>query len=231
MKNIKTFRKVRASILNEKLKSKKPNDTITIDVDMNIDWPVDKYAQEAFKKYKLKVKPNRATDVSFDVTGKKQDIIDYLGSEYYEWDDEDIRDIYPELLEASVDESKFKKGQTVKYIVPGTSDKMKTGKITGFESTRDEDFAIIDGKTISFSHISESVNEGISAGIDKARRALADGKKVFGRHTHPRLSGKEFEILSFSPTGGMAEVMWPDGKKPEDMASFSIDDRKIRIED
>ena len=176
MKNIKTFRKVRASILNEKLKSNKPNDTITIDVDMNIDWPVDKYAQEAFKKYKLKVKPNRATDVSFDVTGKKQDIIDYLGSEYYEWDDEDIRDIYPELLEASV-------------------------------------------------------NEGISAGIDKARRALADGKKVFGRHTHPRLSGKEFEILSFSPTGGMAEVMWPDGKKPEDMASFSIDDRKIRIEE
>ena len=51
---------------------------------------------------------------------------------------------------------KFKKGQTVKYIVPGTSNKMKKGKITGFESTRDEDFAIIDGKTISFSHISES---------------------------------------------------------------------------
>jgi len=62
-------------------------------------------------------------------------------------------------LKESVNESKFKKGQTVKYIVPGTSDKMKTGKITGFESTRDEDFAVIDGKTISFSHISESVNE------------------------------------------------------------------------
>jgi hypothetical protein len=77
----------------------------------------------------------------------------------------------------------------------------------------------------------EFLNEGISAGIDKARKALADGKKVFGRHTHPRLSGKEFEILSFSPTGGMAEVMWSDGKKPEDMASFSIDDRKIRIEE
>ena len=63
-------------------------------------------------------------------------------------------------IEESVNEVKFKKGQTVKYIVPGTSDKMKTGKITGFESTRNEDFAVIDGKTISFSHISESVNEG-----------------------------------------------------------------------
>jgi hypothetical protein len=29
----------------------------------------------------------------------------------------------------------------------------------------------------------------------------------------------------------MAEVMWSDGKKPEDMASFSIDDNKIRIEE
>jgi len=62
-------------------------------------------------------------------------------------------------LKESVNEGKFKKGQYVKYIVPGTSDKIKRGKITDFESTRDEDFAVIDGKTISFSHISESVNE------------------------------------------------------------------------
>ncbi len=59
----------------------------------------------------------------------------------------------------SVNEGKLKKGQTVKYIVPGTMD-MKTGKITGFESSRDEDFAIIDKKYISLSNISESVNEG-----------------------------------------------------------------------
>ncbi|GJQ43902.1 MAG: hypothetical protein JETCAE03_34000 [Ignavibacteriaceae bacterium] len=50
----------------------------------------------------------------------------------------------------------FKKGQTVKYIVPGTTNKMKTGKITGFESTRTEDFAIIDGKTIPFKNLSEA---------------------------------------------------------------------------
>ena len=35
MKNIKTFRKVRASIINEKLKAKKPSDKITIDVDLD----------------------------------------------------------------------------------------------------------------------------------------------------------------------------------------------------
>ena len=77
--------------------------------------------------------------------------------------------------------------------------------------------------------VNENLNEGLSPDVKKARKALAAGKKVFGRHTHPTLSGKEFEILSFSPTGGMAKVMWSDGKKPEDMASFSIN--KIRIEE
>ena len=60
------------------------------------------------------------------------------------------------VSESVITEGKFKKGQTVKYIVPGTSNKMKSGKITDFKSTRDEDFAVIDGKTISFSNISES---------------------------------------------------------------------------
>ena len=99
MKSIKTFRKVRALILNEKLKAKKPSDKITIDVDLDYE-PGDKYAEKAFKKYKLKVEPNGATEVSFDVTGKKQDIIDYLQSPYYEYEDEDVTEIYPELLES-----------------------------------------------------------------------------------------------------------------------------------
>ena len=98
MKNIKPFRAVRASIVNEKLKAKKPGDTITIDVDLNYE-PGNKYAEKAFKKFKLKVEPNGATEVSHDMTGTKQNIINYLQSPYYEFDDEDIRDIYPELLE------------------------------------------------------------------------------------------------------------------------------------
>lgn len=55
-------------------------------------------------------------------------------------------------------EAQFKKGQVVKYIVPGTTDKIKTGKITGFKSTRTEDFAVIGGKTIPFSHLSEAAS-------------------------------------------------------------------------
>ena len=47
----------------------------------------------------MDVTPNGATDVSFDMSGKKQDLINYLQSKYYSFDDEDIRDLYPELLE------------------------------------------------------------------------------------------------------------------------------------
>ena len=61
--------------------------------------PGNKYAEKAFKKFKLKVEPNGATEVSHDMTGKKQDIINYLQSSYYDFDDEDVRDLYPELLE------------------------------------------------------------------------------------------------------------------------------------
>lgn len=74
---------------------------------------------------------------------------------------------HKDIFDESLNEAKFKKGQTVKYIVPGTSDKMKSGKITDFKSTRDEDFAVIDGKTISFSHISESLKEAKKESIDK----------------------------------------------------------------
>jgi len=103
MKNIKTFRKVRASIINEKLKAKKPSDKITIDVDLDYnpdsDEQQDRDSEKIFKKFKLDVTPNGATDVSFDMSGKKQDLINYLQSKYYSFDDEDIRDLYPELLE------------------------------------------------------------------------------------------------------------------------------------
>jgi len=105
MKNIKTFRKVRASIINEKLKAKKPNDKITIDVDLDYNpdsnEQQDRDSEKIFKKFKLTVDHNGATPVSFDMSGKKQDIINYLQSKYYSFDDEDIRDLYPELLEGS----------------------------------------------------------------------------------------------------------------------------------
>ena len=80
-------------------------------------------------------------------------------------------------------------------------------------------------------YINESLNEGIDPEVKTGIQALLKGRKVFGRHVHPKLSGKEFEILSFSPSGAMAEVLWKGEKKPADMATMNINPKKIRIEE
>jgi hypothetical protein len=103
-------------------------------------------------------------------------------------------------LAESVNEGKFKKGQTVKYIVPGTSNKMKSGKITDFKSTRDEDFAVIDGKTISFSNISESVNEGTDDVVFTIDDGNLDDKFLMTRSLSRNLdyqndSGDQYYVL------------------------------------
>jgi hypothetical protein len=95
---------------NEGLKAKTPNEVITIDLDMGWDDSnpeEDKAAKAAFKKYKIKVEPASHSDQegTFEVTGKKKDILAYLQSEFYEMDADAIEEFYPELLEGNVDEA------------------------------------------------------------------------------------------------------------------------------
>ena len=100
MKHIKLFE----DFVNEALSSKKPNDIITIDLDMawdDSDTEEDKAAKDAFKKYNIKVKEVKSNPGTFNVTGKKKDILGYLQSEFYEMDADDIKEFYPELLEGN----------------------------------------------------------------------------------------------------------------------------------
>lgn len=98
--------------LKEALTSKKPNEVITIELDMawdDLNKEEDKAAKAAFKKYKIKVEPmslgRGSQDIrqegTFEVTGKKKDILAYLQSEFYEMDADAIEEYYPELLEAN----------------------------------------------------------------------------------------------------------------------------------
>jgi hypothetical protein len=94
----------------EALKTKTPNEVITIDLDMGWDDSnpeEDKAAKAAFKKYKIKVEPASHSDQegTFEVTGKKKDILAYLQSEFYEMDADTIEEYYPELLEGTLDEA------------------------------------------------------------------------------------------------------------------------------
>ena len=121
-----------------------------------------------------------------------------------------------------VNESQFKKGQTVSYIVPGTSNEMKTGKITGFESTRDEDFAVIDGKTIPFSHLSELVNEDHpdhTHGLTIKGRGFDWKTPKYKRGDKLKIklkNGKEFNLTfdSYSRQEGVAFGKFDGDRKP-----------------
>jgi DNA-directed RNA polymerase subunit F len=94
MKHAKTFE----AFIAEKLTAKNPDEVITIDADMAYDDPRD--AAIAFKKFGIKVKEVKGGQgTEHEITGKKKDILAYLQSEFYEMDDEDIKDLYPELLE------------------------------------------------------------------------------------------------------------------------------------
>jgi hypothetical protein len=96
MKHIKQFEE----FVNEALSSKKPDEIITIDLDMVWgDYP--SIMMNAFKKYNIKVKEIKSSPGTFNVTGKKKDILGYLQSEFYEMDADDIKEFYPELLEGS----------------------------------------------------------------------------------------------------------------------------------
>jgi len=103
--------------VDEALKSESPNDTITIELDMawdNSDPEDDKAAKAAFKKFKIKVAPSLGHHNSagtFEVTGKKKDILAYLQSEFYEMDADTIEEFYPELLEANDHEVGMAQGQ------------------------------------------------------------------------------------------------------------------------
>lgn len=76
----------------------------TIELDMAWDSSSaedDKAAKAAFKKYKIKVKGANGQPGTYEVTGKKKDILAYLKSDFYEMDQETIEEYYPELLESA----------------------------------------------------------------------------------------------------------------------------------
>ena len=155
-------------------------------------------------KLKIKLKNGKEFDLTFDAYTSQK------GVAFGKFDG-DRKPFSLDTVIESVNEGKFKKGQTVKYIVPGTSDKMKTGKITGFKSTRDEDFAVIDGKTISFSHISESVNE-------------AESSSQTIKYLHKLLRKKDADITIKKKAHG--QIVYVNGE-----TSFNLDDKGITDND
>ena len=77
------------------------DDMVTIELDMA--WDDDEAAQAAFDQYGIEVQPTGGNPGTFEVTGRKEDVLAYLKSEYYGMDDQDIATFYPELLDGGSD--------------------------------------------------------------------------------------------------------------------------------
>jgi hypothetical protein len=100
MKHIHTFQSFVTEGKTIAAKSNSPEQVITIDVDLGYAPAEKKDVMAALKKFNITVKATGANSgMAHDLTGKKKDLIAYLTSEYYEMDDADIKEFYPELLE------------------------------------------------------------------------------------------------------------------------------------
>ncbi len=106
MKHVKLFE----AFLNEEwnpatapLTSKTPEEVTSIELDMawdDTDAEEDKAAKDAFKQHNIEVEEVEGVQPgTYEMTGKKKDILAYLQSEFYEMDADDIKEYYPELLD------------------------------------------------------------------------------------------------------------------------------------
>jgi hypothetical protein len=86
------------SVLVEKLRLRNPNKLATIDIDY-IGSSSD--INQSQREYNIKIK--KTGRQMADVTGKKGDIVKFLQGDAYAMDDEDIEEIFPELLEGVKD--------------------------------------------------------------------------------------------------------------------------------
>lgn len=87
--------------------SENENDIVTIELDMawdHMDPEEDAAAQAAFDQYGIEVREINGNPGTFEVTGRKEDILSYLTSKFYDMEEEDIAYYYPELLDSELEE-------------------------------------------------------------------------------------------------------------------------------
>ena len=83
------------------------NAVVTIELDMAWDESnpeEDAAAKAAFDQYSIDVKEINGNPGTFKVTGRKEDILAYLTSKFYDMEEEDIAYYYPELLDSELEE-------------------------------------------------------------------------------------------------------------------------------
>jgi len=93
---------------NPLLKEDEGSDMVTIELDMawdESDPEENDAANAAFNQFGIEVQKINDNLGTFEVSGRKEDILAYLKSEFYEMDDESIEQYYPELLDSEMEET------------------------------------------------------------------------------------------------------------------------------
>mgnify|MGYP003654588336 CR=1 FL=1 len=152
------------------------SDMTTIELDMAWDSSnpeEDAAAKAAFDQYGIEVSGDSGRPGTYEVTGRKEDILAYLRSEFYEMDEEDIQQYYPELLNGDMSEGEpdgeqydgkydAKSGPTI------TSELEKPKSIYVTDDSEDEKGFIVPGDD------DEEFVDGFEETRDNAQRAFVD---------------------------------------------------------
>jgi hypothetical protein len=103
------------------------DNTVTIELDMSWEPQFDAYAKQSFDDFNIQVKETDKPG-TYEVTGRKEDILGYLRSEFYEMDEESIQQYYPELLDGMNEEAGYGNNEPTQKVPYVSTDK----KLDGF---------------------------------------------------------------------------------------------------
>ena len=169
--------------IDEKVKAGKGNAKLDIDYIGNSDM-----SKKLEKKFNIKLK--KTGNSTADVIGKKANIIKFLQSDAMMLDDEDIEDIYPELLEAVKKEGNAftkalmaaKKNGDDTFVVAG-----KKYKVEDYDKDEDEEEVEEARSKFSKSLLKKASDIALSMGgnmtgavkkIEKLKKGLSDDPEV-----------------------------------------------------
>lgn len=186
------------------------SDIITIELDMTWDSSnpeEDEAAKAAFDQFGIEVSDGTGMLGTYEVTGRKEDILGLLRSEFYDMDEESIQRYYPELLDGKMGEGEPDGEQyDGKYDAKSgpaiTNELEKPKSIYATDDSEDEKGFIVPGDEDEF----DSQNRMMDLGGDQIEKGimflLDDGfepedvlemcKMFIDAHSEAAAKGKKF---------------------------------------
>jgi len=176
------------------------DNTATIELDMAWDDSEDAEAQEAFRQYNIKVSGGTGRPGTYQVAGKKEDILAYLRSEFYGMDETDIQHYYPELLDGMNEEGDPNgdqyDGEYDSQFGPAITNELEKPKsIYVTDDSEDDKGFIVPSDDRMMDLGGDQIEQGIISLLDDGFEPedVLDACKMFiNAHVNAAMQGKQF---------------------------------------